>query len=158
MALIPKSGDAIRLLNEDGFMVVVVSNQAGIAYGYYQEADTVSFNKALGGKLTKAGARIDAMYYCPHHPEANIEGYRLDCDCRKPKPGLLLKAEKELNINMKRSFMVGDKLSDIEAGKRAGCKTILVKTGYGSETIQNSRIECGYIADDLYVAVSYILD
>tara|TARA_B100002003_G_C13922147_1_gene448331 strand:- start:1 stop:555 length:555 start_codon:yes stop_codon:yes gene_type:complete len=158
LVLIPKSGDAIRLLNEDGFMVVIVSNQAGIAHGYYQEEDTVSFNQALGGKLTEAGARIDAVYYCPHHPEANVEGYRLDCDCRKPKPGLLLKAEKELDINMKRSFMVGDKLSDIEAGKRAGCKTVLVKTGYGGETIQNSRIECDYIADDLYGAVSYILD
>lgn len=158
LALIPKSGDAIRLLNEDGFMVVIVSNQAGIAYGYYQEEDAVSFNQALGGKLTEAGAHIDAIYYCPHHPEAKVEKYRVDCDCRKPKPGMLIMAEKELGIDMKSSYMVGDKLTDIEVGKRAGCKTVLVKTGYGGETVQNNRIKCDYIADDLHAAVEHILE
>ncbi|MBI2329026.1 MAG: D-glycero-beta-D-manno-heptose 1,7-bisphosphate 7-phosphatase [Chloroflexi bacterium] len=158
LALIAKASDAIRRLNEDGFLVVIVSNQAGIAHGYYQEADTAAFNQALGEKLMEAGARIDAFYYCPHHPQAKVERYRVDCDCRKPKPGMLLMAAKELGIDTKSSYMVGDKLTDIEAGQRAGCETILVKTGYGGETVQNNRIECSYIADDLYDAARHILD
>ncbi len=157
LALIPKSGDAIRLLNESGFMVVIVSNQAGIAHGYYREEDAVSFNQALGEKLLEAGARIDAVYYCPHHPEAKIMNYRVDCDCRKPRPGMLTKAAKELGVDMESSFMVGDKLSDIEAGEMAECKTVLVKTGYGAEQLKSYGIECSYIADDLFDAVEYIL-
>ncbi len=158
LALIPKSGDAIKLLNEDGFMVVIVSNQAGIAHGYFQEEDAVSFNQAMRRRLAEEGASVDAVYYCPHHAEAKVEKYQVDCDCRKPKPGMLVMAGKELDIDMKSSYMIGDRLTDIEAGKRAGCKTVLVKTGNGSETVQNNRIECDHIADDLYGAVSYILD
>ena len=158
MALIPGAGDAIRRLNENEYAVIVISNQAGIAYGFYQEEDTLSFNRAMSEELAQAGARLDAVYFCPHHAEAKIERYRLDCDCRKPKPGMLLKAREEHGIDMKQSFMIGDKLTDIEAGNNAGCKTILVKTGYGRETAQNIRIPCDHIADDLYDAVRFILD
>ncbi|MFC2006278.1 D-glycero-beta-D-manno-heptose 1,7-bisphosphate 7-phosphatase [Chloroflexota bacterium] len=157
LALIPQSGDAIRLLNENGFMVVIVSNQAGIAYGYYQEEDTVSFNQIMRERLAKESAHLDAIYYCPHHAEAKVEKYRVDCDCRKPKPGMLIMAEKELGIDMKSSYIVGDKLTDIEAGKRAGCKTILVRTGYGVEELKCNHIECNYVANDLYDAAEYIL-
>ena len=157
LELIAKSADAIRLLNENGFIVIIASNQAGIAYGYYQEEDAILFNQAMKEHLAKEGAYIDAIYYCPHHPEAKIERYRVECDCRKPKPGMLTRAEKELKIDLKQSFMVGDKLSDAEAGKRAGCKTIMVKTGYGAEELKSNQIECGYIADDLYDAAEYIL-
>ena len=107
--------------------------------------------------MAKEDAHIDAMYYCPHHPEAKIEKYRLDCDCRKPKPGMLVKAQQELNIDLKKSFMIGDKLTDIEAGRNAGCKTIMVRTGYGVEELKNNEVECDYIADDLYDAVEHIL-
>jgi D-glycero-D-manno-heptose 1,7-bisphosphate phosphatase len=155
--LIPKSADAIRLLNEAGFAVVIATNQAGIAHGYYQEEDALVFNNAMKEKLKQEGARIDAMYYCPHHPEAKIEKYRADCADRKPKPGMLIKATGELNIDLKKSFLVGDKLSDIEAGERAGCKTILVRTGYGAEELKSNRMKCDYIADDLYGAVEHIL-
>lgn len=157
LAFIPKSADAIRLLNENGFLVIIVSNQAGIARGYYQEEDAALFNQAMSEKLAEEGARIDAIYYCPHHPEATVERYRVDCDCRKPKPGMLIRAGRELNIDLKQSFVVGDKLSDIEAGKRAGCKTILVRTGYGNDELKNSQIECNYVADDLYDAVEHML-
>ena len=157
LAFIPKSAEAIRLLNEHGYLVVIVSNQAGIAHGYYQEADTALFNKAMVEKLAYVDARIDAVYYCPHHTEAKVAKYRVNCDCRKPEPGMLLRAEKELNINLKQSFMIGDKLSDIEAGKRVGCNTIMVQTGQGEEQLKNSSIECSYIADDLYDAAVYIL-
>lgn len=158
LELIAKSADAIRLLNENGFMVIIASNQAGIAYGYYGEDDATRFNQALAQKLAEEGAHIDALYVCPHHPEAKIDRYRLECDCRKPKPGMLKMAEKALEIDLKQSFMIGDKLIDIEAGKSARCRTILVKTGYGGETVKNSQVDCDFIADDLYGAVSYILD
>jgi D-glycero-D-manno-heptose 1,7-bisphosphate phosphatase len=158
LELISKSADAIRLLNENGFVVIIASNQAGIAHGYYQEEHAVLFNQAIKEKLAKEGAYIDAIYYCPHHPEAKIERYRADCNCRKPKPGMLKKAEKEFNIELKRSFMVGDKLSDIEAGKRAECKTVMVRTGHGAEVLKSSEIECDYVANDLYDAVQHILN
>ncbi len=83
--------------------------------------------------------------------------YRVNCDCRKPDPGMLLRAKKELNIDLKQSFMIGDKLSDIQAGKRAGCNTVMVKTGQGEEQLKNNSIECSYIADDLYDAAEYAL-
>lgn len=157
LKLIYNSADAIRLLNENGFVVIIVSNQAGIAYGYYQEKHAVLLNLAMKEELAKEGAHIDAIYYCPHHPEAKIERYRADCNCRKPKPGMLKKAEKEFNIDLKRSFMVGDKLSDIEAGKRAECRTVMVRTGHGAEVLGSSEIECDYVADDLSDAVGYLL-
>ena len=157
LKLIAKSADAIRLLNENGYAVIVTTNQAGIARGYYQEADAELFNQALREKLAKKGACIDAIYYCPHHPEAKIEKYRIDCNCRKPKPGMLARAENEFDIDMTRSFAVGDKMSDIEAGKRAGCKTIMVRTGQGAEELKNNPVDCNYVTDDLYGAVKHIL-
>ena len=157
LKLIPKAADAIRLLNENGFVVIVASNQAGIAYGYYGEEDALLFHQAMKENLAREGAHIDAIYYCPHHPEAKIEKYRVNCNCRKPKPGMLTRAEKELNINLKQSFIIGDKLSDIEAGKRAGCKTIMVRTGHGVEELKSKEIDCDYVADDLHDAVQHIL-
>lgn len=154
---ISQSAAAIRLLNENGFMVVVVSNQAGIARGYYSEEEAILFNHVMRERLAQEGARIDAIYYCPHHPQATIERYRVNCDCRKPKPGMLVRAMKELNIDLNRSFVVGDKLSDIETGKSAGCHTILVKTGYGEEELRNDRFAGDHIASNLFDAAKYIL-
>lgn len=157
LKLIPKAAEAIRSLNEYDFKVIMVSNQSGIARGYYKEEDAERYNQALAQKLAKEGARIDAIYICPHHPEAKVKKYRLECNCRKPEPGMLKMAEKELKIDLEQSFMVGDKSIDIEAGKRAGCRTILVKTGYGSEEIKQNNVECNYVAEDLADAASYIL-
>ena len=157
LKLIRKSAEAIRLLNENEFKVIVVSNQSGVAKGYYQEKDVGIFNRAIEEELKKEGAYIDAIYYCPHHPDAGIEVYRIDCDCRKPKPGMLLKAAQELNINLKQSFMVGDKRRDIEAGCRAGCKTILVLTGHGGEESSKNKIEVDFISVDLYEGVKNIV-
>jgi len=150
MSLIPRVGDAIRLLNENGFKTIIFSNQSGIGRGYYGEEDVEIFNGAMKEDLAEDDAYIDAVYICPHHPEA-------DCDCRKPKPGMLLKAGNDLEIDLKQSFMVGDKLSDVEAGERAGCQTLMVPTGYGKQESQNIQIEHGYIANDLYGAVKHIL-
>ncbi|KAB2946554.1 MAG: putative HAD-hydrolase [Candidatus Methanoperedens nitroreducens] len=157
LEFIPRSPDAIRILNKNNYAVIIVSNQSGIARGYYPEEDTAIFNKAMEKKLAETGSHIDTIYYCPHHPEAKIERYRVNCDCRKPRPGMLKRAEKELNIDLKQSFMVGDRMSDIEAGKRAECKTILVRTGYNSGQSKENEIICDYVANDLYNAVEYIL-
>lgn len=158
LALIPRAGDAVRRLNENGFITIIISNQSGIGRGYYSEQDTDIFNRAMKEELSAGGARIDAIYICPHHPEASIGSYRVDCDCRKPRPGLLLKAGNELDIDMPKSFMVGDKLTDVEAGRRAGVSTVLVKTGQGKEELKNGDIKCDFITDDLYTAVEYILE
>ncbi|MDD4897821.1 MAG: D-glycero-beta-D-manno-heptose 1,7-bisphosphate 7-phosphatase [Methanocellales archaeon] len=159
LKLIPKSAEAIRLLNENGFKVVIVSNQSGVARGYYQEKDIGIFNRAMEEELEKHGASIDSIYYCPHHPDAKVEAYRVTCECRKPKPGMLKRAEKDLNLDLKRSFMVGDRLIDVEAGHSAGCKTILVLTCHGSDEVKKvkeSTIKPTYILEDLYSASKMI--
>ena len=130
------SSKAIKKLNDLGIKVIVVTNQAGIAKGLYTEETLHSIHEKMREILKKEGARIDAVYYCPHHPEGKIVSYRLDCDCRKPKNGLLLKASRELNLNLKDCFIVGDKIRDIKAGSSLGIKSILVLTGYGKEDLE----------------------
>jgi len=159
LELIPKSAEAIRLLNKNGFKVIIISNQSGVARGYYHEKDIQIYNNEMKRQLEEKGAHIDAIYYCPHHPEATIKEYRIDCDCRKPKPGMLKLAEKDLNLDLKCSFLVGDKMSDIEAGYRAGCKTILVLTGQGNgelKKISEMNIKPNYISKDLFTAIQII--
>jgi len=159
LELIPNSAEAIRLLNESGFKVIVISNQSGVARGYYQEKDIKIYNNEMKRQLEEKGAHIDAIYYCPHHPEATIDKYKIDCDCRKPKPGMLRQAEGDLNLDLKYSFLVGDKMSDIEAGYRAGCKTILVLTGQGNgelKKISEIDIKPNYISKDLHSAIQIV--
>jgi D-glycero-D-manno-heptose 1,7-bisphosphate phosphatase len=122
--------EAIARLNKAGYLVVIISNQSGVARGYFTEKDVRAFNEHLVAELKTRGARIDAVYYCPHHPtKAKVEKYRVDCDCRKPKPGMLIKAAKEHDIVLSGSWMVGDKDSDVQAGKSAGCRTICIGEG-----------------------------
>lgn len=158
LKIIPKSTDAIKLLNLNDYKVIIVSNQAGIAYGYYLEKDAILFNQSMKEELILHDVHIEAIYYCPHHPEAKVRKYRLNCDCRKPKPGMLKKAEKELGIDLKSSYMIGDKKSDIDAGKSVGCKTILVLTGYGMKELEKYDIGYDIIANNLYDAVKKILN
>lgn len=157
LRLIPKSAKAIRLLNENGYKVIVVSNQSGVARGYYKEKDIDIFNHAMEDKIKQEDAYIDAIYYCPHHPESKIMEYRIDCDCRKPNPGMLFKAAQNLDIDLKESFMVGDKISDIAAGSTAGCATILVLTGHGKSQLFTNRIQPDFISSNLYEAVKNII-
>lgn len=131
--LIPGAAEAVRRLNEMGVLVVVVTNQAGVARGYFPESRVAEVHAHLSALLARHGARIDAYYHCPHHPTAGIGRYRVDCDCRKPKPGLLLTAAHDLGIDLSRSWMIGDKPCDAEAGRAAGCRTVLVRTGHGHE-------------------------
>lgn len=158
LRLISGSASAIRLLNERKIPVIVVTNQAGVARGYYPESQIATLHHALEGMLESEGAHIDRFYYCPHHPEGQGT-YSLDCDCRKPKPGLLLRAAREMNIDLRRSVMVGDKASDLAAGFSVGCKTILVLTGYGpkEKSSWNETFQPSFVAPDLFGAVEWLL-
>ena len=156
--LFPNSAKAIQLLNNSGLKVCIVSNQAGIARGYFGEDMLQSIDKTLQRKLLANHAYYDAVYYCPHHPDHGHYPYKKDCDCRKPNPGMLLKASDEYGLDLKESYMVGDKDSDLEAGRRAGCKTILVLTGYGEDTKKNlNGHQPDFVAKDLLEAVNWIL-
>lgn len=157
LKFIPGSIEAMKLLNKNDFKVVIVTNQAGVAKGYYLEKDVISFNQLMRDELMLYDVYIDAIHYCPHHPDSKIRKYRLDCDCRKPRSGMLKKSEKELDIDFKHSYMIGDKKSDIDAGNRVGCKTVLVLTGYGIEESKNNNIDCDFIANNLYDAIINIL-
>jgi D-glycero-D-manno-heptose 1,7-bisphosphate phosphatase len=131
--LIPGAAASVRTLNDLGVPVVVVTNQAGVARGYFPEARVADVHAHLSALLAQFGARIDAYYYCPHHPTAGIGRYRVECDCRKPKPGLLLAAAREMGLDLSRSWMIGDKPCDAGAGRAAGCRTLLVRTGHGGD-------------------------
>jgi D-glycero-D-manno-heptose 1,7-bisphosphate phosphatase len=135
LQLIPGAAEAIRRINESGMKAVVVTNQSGIARGIFDEAFVIEVHARLRELLRAEGALIDAFYYCPHHPTEGRAEYIKMCDCRKPSPGMLLRAAEELGIDPNRSYMVGDTLKDIEAGVRAGVQGILVRTGYGEEAV-----------------------
>jgi D-glycero-D-manno-heptose 1,7-bisphosphate phosphatase len=127
---IPGSVETLRQLHNAGFLCIVVTNQAGVARGYYEEEAIQRLHSRLDEDLRAANSRIDAYYYCPHHPQ---HGTLRDCDCRKPAPGMMLRAQREWNIDLAQSWMVGDKLSDVQAGLAIGVRCVLVLTGYGSE-------------------------
>jgi D-glycero-D-manno-heptose 1,7-bisphosphate phosphatase len=146
--LISKVGSAIKLLNDAGLKVVVVTNQAGVARGYFTEEMVIKIHQQMKRDLSKAGAFLDAVYYCPHHPDAG-------CYCRKPKPGMLEQAAHDLDIDLKRSYVIGDKMTDLIPGTNVGCKTILVLTGRGKYLKMKENID--YIASDLYGAAKWIL-
>ena len=121
--------EALIALRQAGFLLVVISNQTVVARGLLTEAGVNQIHQALDARLQSAGASIDRYYFCPHHPKGTLPQYRLDCDCRKPKPGLLLRAARDCGIDLTKCFCVGDRLTDIIAGAKAGCRTVLVQTG-----------------------------
>jgi len=155
LKLFPQTPEAIRLVNAAGMKAVVVTNQSGIARGYFTEEFVRSVHDRINELLRADGAFIDGFYVCPHHPVYGNGIYKQDCDCRKPKPGLLLQAAAELDIDLARSYMVGDMLKDIEAGKKAGAKGVLVRTGYGVNIVRTDMP--AYIAEDVLEAVQWIL-
>ncbi|MGH8202611.1 MAG: D-glycero-beta-D-manno-heptose 1,7-bisphosphate 7-phosphatase [Steroidobacteraceae bacterium] len=129
-ALIGGAIEALRLLQTAGYRLVVITNQSGIARGLYSEADYLALTGYMRAQLAAAGVVLDAVEYCPHLPDAPVERYRLDCDCRKPKPGMLRRAIRALDLEPGASLLVGDRLSDIEAGRAAGIgRCFLVRTG-----------------------------
>jgi D-glycero-D-manno-heptose 1,7-bisphosphate phosphatase len=155
----PYSIDAVRLLNRAGFAVVIITNQAGVARGIFPESFVGEAHNHVTQKLELGGARVDGYYYCPHHPEASVEQYRQSCECRKPQPGMLRQAAGELKLDLARSFVIGDRWHDLQAGAAVGARGILVRTGYGrtEEAAPASRATATAIVDNLIEAASWIL-
>lgn len=153
------AAEAIRSLNERSVPVIVISNQAGVARGYFPESNIPRMHEAITRALVKSGAHVDRYYYCPHLPEGNVEEYALDCDCRKPKPGMLKKAAKDFHLDLTNCFMIGDKASDIEAGVAVGCRTVLVKTGHGSKEWSSWKqsFQPSHVAPDLAGAIDWLM-
>ena len=133
LRLVPGAAEAIRLINESGMKVIVVTNQSGVARGMFDESFVDQVHRRLAQMLGEEGASLDGVFFCPHHPTEGRGRYLVSCDCRKPAPGLLLRAADERSLAPKRSTMRGDTLKDIEAGARVGAQGILVRTGYGAE-------------------------
>ena len=155
LRVLPGVPEAVRALNRAGYMTIVVTNQAVIGRGWLTEAGLGEIHDVLRMRLAREGARIDALYYCPHHPNANLKKYRAVCVCRKPGIGMIRQAAKAHNIDLKKSFLVGDHTRDILTGKRAGLTTVLVKTGYGGKD-GHYDIKADYTARDLREAVKFI--
>lgn len=128
--ILPGAPEALRMLQAAGFGLVVVSNQAVVARGLLSETEMLALQDHIGRLFQAAGApRLDRFYACPHHPAATLPAYRQDCPCRKPRPGMLLRAAQELGLDLARSFMVGDRPTDLQAGNRAGCRSIWIQSG-----------------------------
>jgi D-glycero-D-manno-heptose 1,7-bisphosphate phosphatase len=161
LVLYPFAAEAIRLFNDADLKTVVVTNQSGIARGFYSEETLVAIHQRLIKELEQQGAVVNAVYYCPHHPVAGSQPYRMVCECRKPKPAMLQQAARELDIDLSRSWVIGDKASDINLASATGARSALVLTGYGSTTLaQPERWPCkpDLIANDLLEAAQQILN
>jgi len=159
ISLFPFSVDAVRLLNRAGLAVVVLTNQSGVARGYFDEAFVRETHRVLGARIAAGGGSVDAFYYCPHYPDAKIAPYRQACGCRKPRPGMLLRAAADLSLDLQRSFAVGDRWSDVEAGLAAGARGVLVRTGFGRMALDDPRpdLDTAFVAANLMEATSWIL-
>jgi len=162
--IIPTAFEAIRLINAIGMKTVVITNQAGVARGLFSEEFVNTTHEFLSDILRRKNAFIDGFYYCPHHPTEGVGHYRQVCACRKPAAGMLLRAAGDLNIDLSRSFIVGDRYNDMEAGKKVGAKCILVKTGFGQSLLQDDgpdrptdKNQPDFVAADILEAVQWIL-
>lgn len=160
--LYPNSLASIKKLNDAGFRIVIITNQSGVARGYMTEELVARTHELLLRWVGEAGARIDRIEYCPHHPDGDVDEYTLACDCRKPEPGMVIRAAEEMGIDLGGSYIVGDKLSDIALGPATGAKAVLVRTGFGVR--EEGRIKKGeaatpdHIADGIGDAVDWILE
>lgn len=132
LALVPGAAEAVALFSRAGFTVVLVTNQSAVARGIVTEPELAAIHAHFAALLAERGARIDAFYHCPHHPTEGVGAYRTECACRKPRPGMLLAAARELGLDLSRSWIVGDALRDLEAGWSAGTRAVLVATGKGA--------------------------
>jgi D-glycero-D-manno-heptose 1,7-bisphosphate phosphatase len=159
LTLYPFAVDAVRLLNRAGWPVVVISNQSGIGRGLIRESFVEEAHAHIADRLRAGGARIDAFFYCPHHPEATVPAYRTRCDCRKPAPGMLLAAAGQLDLDLSRSVVVGDRWDDVEAARAAGARAVLVRTGYGrnAESVPRPGVAADVVTDNLVAAAAWIL-
>jgi D-glycero-D-manno-heptose 1,7-bisphosphate phosphatase len=159
LELLPGSAQAIRLANELGFKVIIVTNQSGVARGFFTEETLQLIHDRLLAMLAAENARIDAIYYCPHHPELGVGKYKTDCSCRKPKTEMADKAVAQFNLDPRESYVIGDRMADVELARNIGAHPILVKTGYGNDELalcRSRNIQMEYVAEDLLDAVRYV--
>ena len=160
--LISGVAKAIKILNENGFLAIVLTNQSGVARGYFPIELVYQINEHLKRELKKENAHIDGVFFCPHYPKGKLSEYCFECDCRKPRTGLIKQACSAFDIDMERSYMVGDRHTDIEFANHCGLEGVLIKTGYGLGEVEyilpGRKIQPAYIADDLPEAVKWIID
>ncbi|HDQ26354.1 MAG TPA: HAD family hydrolase [bacterium] len=155
-----RSVEALKLLKKHGFKIIVVTNQSGVARGYFPESFVAEAHAHIKKELKKKGLAIDAYYYCPHHQKASIVRYKKDCACRKPSQGMVDRAVKRFNIDKKNSFTIGDKLDDVRLGHNGGMKGILVLTGFGRwqrSLMAKESVKPDYIGRDFYDAAAWII-
>jgi D-glycero-D-manno-heptose 1,7-bisphosphate phosphatase len=159
VAFYPWSVDAVRSLNAAGLVVVVITNQSGVARGYFTELEVQRVHEYVTSVIEEGGARIDAYYYCPHHPDGTVSRYALRCDCRKPGPGLVQRASRDLGLDPAHSFVVGDKWLDIGLAQAVGARGVLVRTGYGAqeEARPQTNLKPDVVVDNVVAAASWIL-
>ena len=159
--LYPYSASAIRKINESGWLAIVVTNQAGVARGYFSENLITQVHQKMKNEVEAENARLDAIYYCAHHPTVGEPPYRAICDCRKPKPGLIQRAATELDIDLDQSWMIGDRYSDIELARNAGVQSAFVLSGYGRGEWEHQRQSWEHqpdlISENLLEAVEAII-
>ena len=159
IAPFPYTSGALRRLRDAGYALVLVTNQAGVARGFFDEAFVRQSHRHLAALLAADGVTLDGYYYCPHHPDGTVPEYRRTCRCRKPGPGMVEQAVEELGLDVARSFVVGDKWLDVELARNAGARGILVRTGYGAgtEVTPPAGVPVHGIVDNLADAVDLIL-
>jgi D-glycero-D-manno-heptose 1,7-bisphosphate phosphatase len=157
--LFPWTTDALRLLKRAGFVLVVVTNQAGVARGLIAEGFVEQAHVELQRRLAPVGAAIDAFYYCPHHPLGTVEKFRGECRCRKPNPGMVEDAVRDLGLDPRRSWVIGDKWLDVQLGQAVGARSILVRTGWGAseEPQRPEGVVVDAVCDNLMHAVGVVL-
>jgi len=154
--LLPQVAKAIRLLNTNKILAIITTNQSGIARGYFSEKTLQKIHQRLNNLVVQKKAFVDGIYYCPHHPQGVVKKYRKRCYCRKPNPGLAFKANKDLGeIDFRKSYVIGDKDTDIRFAKRIKAKSILVLTGYGKK--KKGKVKSDYVTKNLYSAVKWII-
>ncbi len=159
LRLFPWSLEAVRLLNRGGLCVIVVTNQAGVARGYFDEAFVRRAHEHLASAIRAAGGEVDGFYHCPHHPDAVVAEYRKRCDCRKPAPGMFLDAARTHGLDLAASYSIGDRWHDVQAAQRAGATAVMVRTGYGSTELERpcAGVTPAHVADTLIDATTWIL-
>ena len=152
-----QAGPALQLLQEAGYKLIVVTNQSGVARGLFTEAALDGVQARLVELLAQYGVQLDGFYHCPHHPDGTVARYALACTCRKPMPGMLVRAAQEHGIDLVQSWMIGDILNDVEAGHRAGCRSVLIDNGNETEWVESPLRRPDLFAADLYAAATAIL-
>lgn len=152
----PYAFEALKQLHELGFLLIIVTNQSGIARGYFGREEVENLHRYFAAVFDSIGTPLSGFYYCPHHPDAPLGEFSIECDCRKPKPGMLREAARRLDIDLSESWMIGDILNDVEAGKSAGCKTILIDNGNETEWVLTPEREPDFTATDLKQAANII--